>query len=262
MKTHSSLLAPILFVASLSVVTPAVVAQNRVVSVVRTVPDAAPVATAGSANQSLAANPASSAAVNPQARCHWWQFGRCDEQHDAMEGFPDGAPRTGVVVTVDVSSNQLYLFKDAQLIDKSPAATGTGKLLRHGRRIWMFHTPQGHLKVLRKVVDPIWTKPDWAFVEDRQPIPPPDSPRRQIRGHLGKYALDLGDGIMIHGTQDPASIGRRASHGCIRLPDQMLEKVYSTASIGTDVFIFQSQAPQIAENRSGVPEHHSDLDVK
>ena len=64
-----------------------------------------------------------------------------------------------------------------------------------------------------------------------------------VKGKLGKYALSLGDGILIHGTDDPRSIGRRVSHGCIRVPDAMIEKLYNTATIGTDVFIFDSQKP-------------------
>jgi len=112
------------------------------------------------------------------------------------------------------------------------------------------------LKVLRKIQDPVWTKPDWAFVEAGERVPPPNSPLRKVKGHLGKFALDLGDGIMIHGTEEFDSIGRKASHGCIRLPDDMLETVYNTAAVGTDVFIFQSRVPQTAAKT----ERHSDLD--
>ena len=66
--------------------------------------------------------------------------------------------------------------------------------------------------------------------------------------------------MLIHGTNDADSIGRPASHGCIRLPESMLEKVYAAAKVGTEVFIFESAPPQIATNKSGLPERHSDLD--
>jgi L,D-transpeptidase ErfK/SrfK len=159
-----------------------------------------------------------------------------------------------MVITVDVSTNNLYLFEDGQLIEKSPAATGTEKLLKHRGRVWLFRTPQGHMKVLRKIVDPIWRKPDWAFVEAGERVPPADSPKRNVKGHLGKYALDLGDGILIHGTDDSDSIGRKASHGCIRLPEDVLALLYKTVPVGTDVFIFESQM------RRASVERHSDLD--
>jgi len=175
-----------------------------------------------------------------RAECHWWQFGTCS---DSTVGLPDEAPRTGVVITVDVSTNRAYLFRDGQLIAKSGAATGSGKEFVSGNDMWVFHTPRGHHKVLGRIKDPIWRKPDWAFIEAGEPIPSPNSPRRNVKGKLGKYALNLGEGILIHGTDDPKSIGRRVSHGCIRLPDGMMSKVYGAAKVGTDVYVFDSQRP-------------------
>ena len=192
--------------------------------------------------------------------CHWWQFRRCDDAEQQIEGLPPEAPREGTVVTIDVSTNTLYLFDNGSLVAKSPAATGTGKILKKGNKVWAFHTPRGHLKVLRRIPDPVWTKPDWAFVEAGEKIPPPNSPKRLVRNHLGKYALDLGDGIMIHGTDDIDSIGRKASHGCVRLPDEMLEQVWNRTKIGTDVFIYESRPPAMTSASNGQPEHHSDLD--
>ena len=184
--------------------------------------------------------------------CHWWQL-RCDE---TIEGLPPEAPRTGTVITIDVSTNKAYLFRDGELLGRSAAATGSGKILRDGMKIWLFHTPRGHMKVLRKIEDPIWRKPDWAFIEDGEPVPPANSPKRLVKGHLGKYALDLGEGVMIHGTDDADSIGRKVSHGCIRLPDRMLATMYREAPVGTDVFVFESD-PQASRE----VEIHSDLDV-
>jgi L,D-transpeptidase YbiS len=207
---------------------------------------------------SLIAIPSTAQPLTADAKttpCHWWQFHHCDEK--LVEGLPEEASRTGVVITIDVATNTAYLFRDGDLLSKSAAATGTEKLLKKGRRIWLFHTPRGHLRVLRKIENPVWRKPDWAFIEDGAPIPSPDDPSRLVKGHLGKYALDLGDGIMIHGTDDRASIGKPASHGCIRLPNDMLTKVWNTAAVGTDVYIFESRPVQTAVNQR---ERHSDLD--
>src|SRR5688500_18154265 len=123
----------------------------------------------------------------------------------SMEGLPPEAPETSPLVTVDVSTNTAYLFLDGQLVHKAPVATGSDTILRKGTKLWWFRTPRGRHKVVRKIVDPVWTKPDWAFVEEGRKIPPADSPQRRVRGKLGKYALDLGEGIMIHGTDDPKS---------------------------------------------------------
>ncbi len=40
---------------------------------------------------------------------------------------------------------------------------------------------------------------------------------RRILGELGRYKLDLGDGSLIHGTPDQASVGSATTHGCLRL---------------------------------------------
>jgi hypothetical protein len=168
--------------------------------------------------------------------CHWWQI-ECRRTRKA-EAFPAEAPRIGLVIAVDTWTNQVFLFRDGQLVSKAPAATGSEKYLRKGLREWMFHTPRGQYTVVNKLTNPVWVKPDWAYVEDGEPIPPPNSPKRRIQGHLGKYALDLGEGIMIHGTDDPDSIGRKVSHGCIRVGDRMLHQMYESASVGTPVFIY------------------------
>jgi L,D-transpeptidase YbiS len=174
------------------------------------------------------------------------------------EGLPPDASRSGVVITIDVSTNRAYLFRDGELVRSSKAATGSDKVLRQGRKVWWFRTPRGKHTVVRKIVDPVWTKPDWAFVEEGKPVPPPDSPKRKEKGTMGKYALDLGERVMIHGTNDPKSIGRRVSHGCIRLPNDMLSLLWKEAAIGTEVYIFESVPRQLAENSRGL----NDLEMR
>jgi L,D-transpeptidase YbiS len=170
-------------------------------------------------------------------------------QTPAVEVLPDEAPRTGEVITVDVSTNRAYFFRDGQLVKSSAAATGSNKVLRQGRKVWWFRTPRGRHTVVRKEKDPVWTKPDWAFVEEGKKVPPPDSPLRKEKGTMGKYALDLGDRVMIHGTNDPKSIGRSVSHGCIRLPNEMLSLLWKEIEVGTEVWIFESRPREIAESK-------------
>jgi L,D-transpeptidase YbiS len=169
-----------------------------------------------------------------------WVEGECD-QLDEVPGLPAEAPRRGTVVTIDLSTNTAYLFIDGVLLKSSSAATGSDRVLQRGNRMWFFRTPRGRHTVIRKVVNPVWTKPDWAFVEEGLPIPPAGSASRRVRGKLGRYALDLGGGVMIHGTDDPKSIGQRVSHGCIRLPKEMLAAVFKSARVGTEVYIFESE---------------------
>jgi len=184
-----------------------------------------------------------------QQPCRWWQtlFRNCDQPR--VEGLPDDAPRSGTVVTVDVSTNTVYLFRDGTLVRKSAAATGSGKRLETEEDVWEFYTPRGHMKVKSKIKDPVWRKPDWAFVEAGEKVPPADSPKRYVKGKLGKYALNLGDGILIHGTDDADSIGKYASHGCIRVPNDMLETLWKNVPVGTDVFVYESQPMKTARGQ-------------
>ena len=79
---------------------------------------------------------------------------------------------------------------------------------------------------------------DWAYVENKEPVPPPSDPSRKVEGELGKYALDIGDGYLIHGTRNEADLGRPVSHGCIRLGAEPLEKLYNAVQVGTTVYIY------------------------
>ena len=155
-----------------------------------------------------------------------------------VEGLPADAPNEGTVITVDTTRNIIYLFRNGELVRKDKAATGMDKMLKKGSRTWLFRTPRGLMPIQRKIVDPVWTKPDWAFVEKGQKVPPANSPQRYEKGTLGKYALDLGDGILIHGTKDLKSLGTKASHGCIRVGPKMLEVLFTEAEVGTMVYVF------------------------
>lgn len=69
-------------------------------------------------------------------------------------------------------------------------------------------------------------------------IPPYGVNQRRYAGVLGTRRLELGDGYGIHGTNDPASIGHAASHGCVRLRNEDVEKLYDMVPVGTPVYIY------------------------
>jgi hypothetical protein len=69
-------------------------------------------------------------------------------------------------------------------------------------------------------------------------IPPYGVTQRRYAGVLGTRRLELGDGYGIHGTNEPSSIGRAASHGCVRLRNEDIEKLYDMVSVGTPVYIY------------------------
>ena len=93
-------------------------------------------------------------------------------------------------------------------------------------------------KVLGKVTNPVWRRPDWSYVEEGLPIPSANDPSRWEAGVLGDYALSIGDGYLIHGTIYKRFLGMPVTHGCIRMNDEDLEAVYKTLDLGSKVYIY------------------------
>ncbi|HLJ63571.1 MAG TPA: L,D-transpeptidase family protein, partial [Stellaceae bacterium] len=94
-------------------------------------------------------------------------------------------------------------------------------------------TPLGRTTIRAKRVHPSWYPTASERREDpalgSRIAPGPDNP-------MGDYALYLGwQGYAIHGSNRPFSIGRRDSHGCIRLYDRDIETLFHLASVGTEV---------------------------
>jgi L,D-transpeptidase YbiS len=145
----------------------------------------------------------------------------------------------GSYIVIDSYRNRLHLLRDGELLRSAVCSTGTGIVLRDPRsgRTWVFDTPLGERVIERKVKNPVWAKPDWAFIEEGQ-LPPTDPNERFDGFSLGDYALYMGSGYIIHGTLFPSLLGRRVTHGCIRLGDKDLEFVYHNAPIGTRVFLY------------------------
>jgi len=139
-------------------------------------------------------------------------------------------------ILINKSEIVLYLMMDSDTVWKAMCGIGTGKVLKYGNRIWKFDTPKGERIVVKKIVDPVWVKPDWAFIEEGLPIPSEHNPSRQVRGHLGKYKLDLGGDVGIHGIRGEKVEGR-VSHGCVRLKDEDLEIIWRYSKVGTKVLI-------------------------
>lgn len=69
-------------------------------------------------------------------------------------------------------------------------------------------------------------------------VPPFGTNQRRYKGVLGTRRLVLGDGYGIHGTNLPASIGRSVSHGCVRLRNEDIEKLFDLVAVGTPVYIY------------------------
>lgn len=82
-------------------------------------------------------------------------------------------------------------------------------------------TPEGEFEVLQKIPNPAYYGD--VVIDQNDPNNP-----------LGDYMVDLGDKLMIHGTNEPQSIGRAESRGCIRLDNRDVKDVYEILSVKTD----------------------------
>lgn len=133
------------------------------------------------------------------------------------------APRRGIVV--NVAEMRLYFFAPGQPPRTYPVGIGREA----------FETPVGTTKVVRKVAWPAWYPTRSARAEDPDLpayVPPgPDNP-------MGAHAIYLAwPTYAIHGTNKPDSIGRRGSHGCIRLYPEDAEELFQLVKPGTPVRI-------------------------
>ena len=135
--------------------------------------------------------------------------------------LPD-VERIGIVV--NLPEQRLYFFR------RAPSTVLTFPLgtPRAGCPI-----PRGTTTVIRKRTQPTWTPPPSLRAER------PDLPDHVPAGPsnpLGEYALDLGwRGFLIHGTNKPDGIGRRVTHGCIRLYPEDIEKLFAVVPLGVRV---------------------------
>jgi lipoprotein-anchoring transpeptidase ErfK/SrfK len=146
---------------------------------------------------------------------------------------------TGLNLIIDTAGNRLYLRRGEKIEAEMLASCGSGNILEdpNGGRRWIFDTPRGQFTIQSKLTNPVWMKPDWAFIEEGQKIPA-DPAARAEAGMMGDYALGLGQGYFIHGTLYTRLLGRNVSHGCVRLGDGDLERLYRSLPIGTRVLIF------------------------
>ena len=138
------------------------------------------------------------------------------------------APRRGVVI--NLAELRLYYFAGGDSAARSfPIGIGgEGK-----------ETPVGRTEIARKATQPTWIPTRSEHEEDPNlPAvvgPGPDNP-------MGDFALYLGwKGYAIHGTNKPYSIGRRDSHGCIRMYPEDIATLYKLVRPGTPVTVVDQQ---------------------
>jgi L,D-transpeptidase YbiS len=161
---------------------------------------------------------------------------------EAVDGETELSRTDKLYVVISLSQNKLFIKRKGEILNEFIVSLGSGKVLKTQQRKWIFETPRGVFEVIDKKENPVWIKPDWAFIEKNEPIPPPNSPKRIVKGYLGKYGIYLSkqgifEGYIIHGTPEEDLIGLNVSHGCIRMKEEDLKELYNSVEIGTKVII-------------------------
>jgi L,D-transpeptidase ErfK/SrfK len=142
------------------------------------------------------------------------------------------APREGIVI--NLASKRLFWYVPAD--EDGQRAVMTFPI---GIGLQGTSTPTGMTTVTQKVKDPTWFVPAnirAEYAAEGNPLPPqvppgPDNP-------LGSHALLLGmPSYLIHGTNRPAGVGMRVSHGCVRLFPENIEMLFSEVPVGAEVTI-------------------------
>jgi lipoprotein-anchoring transpeptidase ErfK/SrfK len=127
-------------------------------------------------------------------------------------------------IVIDTPNTQLYLVLSG------------GKAIRYGIGVGREgFTWSGVKAIERKAEWPDWIPP--VEMLERQPYLPrfmaggPGNP-------LGARAMYLGHTVYrIHGTNDPSTIGKRVSSGCIRMLNEDVTDLYSRVGVGTKVIV-------------------------
>ena len=145
-----------------------------------------------------------------------------DFRHIAPSAIADG-------IVLNVAQRMLFVFENGEPVRAFPVAVGMPG----------WPTPRGRFGVLGKEIDPVWDVPvsiQQEMARKGEPIfttvaPGPENP-------LGNRWLALSArNVGIHGTNQPSSIYRFTTHGCIRLhPDDMLE-LFDLVDVGASVEI-------------------------
>ncbi len=144
-----------------------------------------------------------------------------------VNGLPNDRIRAGATLAVPIGRIAIEVHKKAYrlfvTLDGEPILERPVGLGKEGS------TPVGRFTIQGKTKKPTWTKPDGTVVAYGEP-------GHIIGSRWMGFANDMGrTGYGIHGTSDPASIGRSVSEGCIRLRTEDLELLFDLVPEGAPV---------------------------
>ncbi len=134
-------------------------------------------------------------------------------------------------IVVSIPDHKLALVEDGRAVKIYPVAVGAGTT----------PSPTGSFTVIARIAHPTWYGP-------RKVVPPGKT------NPLGPRWIGLSrKGYGIHGTSNPRSIGRPASHGCIRMHNADIEELFRLVAIGDPVELYAERTGEVARI-FGLPE--------
>jgi L,D-transpeptidase ErfK/SrfK len=151
--------------------------------------------------------------------------------------------RKGIVINL-AAMRLFYFRKEGKRLAVSTYPVGIGSTEQP--------SPMGKMYITRKKFRPTWYVPAVIAKDHRKkgdPLPAkvPPGPLNP----LGEYALYLSkSGYLVHGTNKPASIGLRATYGCIRLYPEDIKRLYKKTPVKTPVRIVNQ--PYLVGQRDGI----------
>ena len=137
------------------------------------------------------------------------------------EVFAEGATR----LIVSIPDRKTVLMEDGQVVKIYPIAVGKKST----------PSPNGNFHIASRVVKPTW------YQAGKVVGPGPANP-------VGTRWIGLGyKGYGIHGTNMPNSIGKAASHGCIRMRNHDVEELFELVQIGDSVELLSEVNADLAK---------------
>jgi lipoprotein-anchoring transpeptidase ErfK/SrfK len=127
-------------------------------------------------------------------------------------------------IVVSIPDRKLAVMEDDRIVRVFETAVGAPKS----------PSPTGTYKIVNSIADPTW------YTKGKIVGPGRCNP-------LGTRWLGLSaKGYGIHGTNAPASIGRNASHGCIRMRNRDVEELFKMVAVGDQVELHGVRNPETA----------------
>ncbi len=144
-------------------------------------------------------------------------------------------------IEVDKSDFELRVIEEREeekkVLLRTTVAVGMDRCMPKEKGGRCYYTEPGEYHVRWKVHDPKGI--EWCIPKSMEKEYPRDvaAGKRCFRGSIGSYALNIGKSYAIHGTSNPASLGKKVSHGCVRAHNQQMAQIYSLMDVGDKVYI-------------------------